>query len=58
MKNFLSSPVKVIGAMTYAFLMFAIYNAVKINEMFVANIFLVLTGLLIYTGKEALEGRK
>ncbi len=58
MKNFLRSPVKVIGAMTYAFLMFAIYHAVKIDEMFIANIFLVLIGLLIYKGKEALEVRK
>jgi hypothetical protein len=56
--NYLGSPVKVIGTITYLFLMWGIWLMVEIGNVFVANIFLGFTCLLLYSGYDALESKK
>ena len=57
-KNFLSSPIKVIGATTCLFLMYGIHLMVKLDELFLANVFLFYGCFLIYIGRVLLEEKE
>ena len=55
--NYLASPVKVIGTITYLFLMWAISFMVKEGWMIFANVFLFFTYLMLYVGYDALDSK-